>query len=141
MLLTQLIGVIRLDKATFREIAADPGALPQALWVVVAVGLLGALGSGPVYDSGAAFPLLGFLSAWVRTVVVWVLWAGVLLSVGTTLFKGQATFSELLRLIGFAYAPQALAVGFIAVHEGLKLDNLKTLISVLVGFILVSMGL
>ena len=62
----------------------------------------------------------------------------------------------MLRVIGFAYAPQVLGVipcigwiigliwsliaGFIAVRQGLDLDNTKALLTVIIGFIIVALG-
>jgi hypothetical protein len=71
--------------------------------------------------------------------------------VGTTLFGGQADLGEMLRVIGFAYAPQILGIipcigaiigfiwslvaGFIAVRQGLDLDNTKAFLTIVIGFI------
>ena len=69
--------------------------------------------------------------------------------VGTRLFKGQADLGEMLRVIGFAYLPMLLSIipciggvigilwtltaGFIAIRQGLDLDNMKAFLTVLVG--------
>jgi hypothetical protein len=76
--------------------------------------------------------------------------------VGTNLFGGKATVDEMLRVIGFAYAPQMLSIipcigglvgwiwsliaGFIAIRQGLDLDNTKAFLTVLVGFIVYVIG-
>jgi hypothetical protein len=109
---------------------------------------------------GATFQKTGFFGSFIGTLiwvfVGWILWSAVTWFVGTKLFGGQATLDEMLRVIGFAHAPQFLAIipciggiigviwlliaGFIAVRQGLDLDNLKTLITILVGFIIVVIG-
>ena len=97
-----------------------------------------------------------FIGTLIWVFVGWILWSAVTWFVGTKLFGGQATLDEMLRVIGFAHAPQFLAIipciggiiggiwsliaGFIAVRQGLDLDNLKTLITILVGFIRVVIG-
>jgi hypothetical protein len=76
--------------------------------------------------------------------------------VGTTLFNGQATIEEMLRVIGFAYAPQILGIipccgwfigliwslvaGFIAVRQGLDLDNINAFLTIVVGFVIYLIG-
>ncbi len=71
--------------------------------------------------------------------------------VGTKLFKGEATFGEMLRVIGFAYAPQMLGIvpciggivggiwsliaSYFAIKEGLDLDDTGTIVTILVGWL------
>jgi len=73
--------------------------------------------------------------------------------IGTKLFGGEATLQEMLRLIGFAYAPQLLGIipcvggligaiwsliaSFFAIREGLDLDTGKTLLTVGLGWLLI----
>ena len=76
--------------------------------------------------------------------------------VGTSLFGGEADLGEMLRVIGFAQAPQVLSIfsfipcvgwlislagwvlsiytGFLAVQEGLDLDTGKTIATVVIGW-------
>jgi hypothetical protein len=100
--------------------------------------------------------LTGFIGQLVWTFIGWILWSVVSYFVGTTLFRGTATVEEMLRVIGFAYAPQMLAIipciggiigavwsliaGFIAIRQGLDLDDLRTLVTVVVGFIVYIIG-
>jgi hypothetical protein len=93
----------------------------------------------------------GFLSSLIGAIVGWLIWSVVTWFVGTRLFKGQADLGEMLRVIGFAYTPLglsiipciggvvgivwAIAAGFIAVRQGLDLDNTKAFLTVLVGAI------
>jgi hypothetical protein len=100
---------------------------------------------------GAA--LNGFVGAFVR----WLLWSILTYLIGTNLFKGQATIGEMLRVLGFAQAPQLLSIlsfipclgaiiaiaaaiwslvaGFIAVRQGLDLDNMQTAITVVLSWL------
>jgi hypothetical protein len=71
--------------------------------------------------------------------------------VGTELFKGEATLDEMLRVIGFAYAPRMLSIipciggivgaiwslvaSYFAIKEGLDLDDTGTIVTILVGWL------
>ena len=76
--------------------------------------------------------------------------------VGTSLFDGVADMGEMLRVIGFAYAPQMLCIipcigglvgaiwsliaGFVAVRQGLDLDNTKAFLTIVIGFVVYLVG-
>ena len=152
----RIMGVFKLDVNTFEEIEHDETATSQAALVVGLVALLSAVGSG----LGASYSGSNFWSSFISTLiwafVGWFLWAGVSYLVGTSLFGGQATFGEMLRVIGFAQAPQllgiipclgtlvgaiwALIAGFIAIRQGLDLDNTKAFLTALVGFVVLMIG-
>jgi uncharacterized membrane protein len=144
-------GVFKLDPYTFEEIEADPTATTQAALVVFIVALIAALGSfiGALIFEEASFS--SSLSTLLSVLVGWVVWSAVTWFVGVNLFNGTASVSEMMRVIGFAYAPQALAIipcigwpigiiwsliaGFIAIRQGLDLDNGKTFLTIVVGVI------
>ncbi len=147
----RIIGVFKLDANTFEEIEADQGATSQAAIVVGIVALVSALGSGifaAISDTGF---LSSFISSLITTFLGWLVWSAVTYFVGTSLFGGKADLGEMLRVIGFAYAPQVLgiipcigwliglvwtlAAGFIAVRQGLDLDNTKAALTVGIGLV------
>ena len=153
-MLPRIIGVFKLDANTFEEIEHDQGATGQAAIIVVIVALVSAIGSG----IGASLnPELGgtFLSnslvTFIGTLIGWVLWSGITYLVGTSVFGGEADMGEMLRVIGFAFAPQLLGIipfigaciggiwslvaGFIAVRQGLDLTTGKAIATILIGFI------
>ncbi|MFW6062657.1 MAG: YIP1 family protein [Chloroflexota bacterium] len=150
-MLERVIGVFKLDSATFEEIEHDTGATSQAAIVVLIVALISAIGGGVSAAIGDASFLSSFAGSLLATFVGWLVWSAVTYFIGTSLFKGQATLDEMLRVIGFAYAPQVLGIipcigtligaiwsliaGFIAVRQGLDLDNTKALLTIVVGFI------
>jgi hypothetical protein len=155
-MLERVIGVFKLDVNVFEEIEHDQGATGQAAIIVAIAALLAALGSG----IGASFSdgnfFLSFISTLIWTFVGWIVWSAVTYFVGTSLFGGVADMGEMLRVIGFAYAPQMLSVipcigwlvgaiwsliaGFIAVRQGLDLDNTKAFFTVVVGFVVYIVG-
>ena len=149
----RIIGVFKLDKQVFQEIEHDESATSQAVIVVALVAALSAIGSLISYlISGGSF-LGSVLYPFVWAFIAWAIWSAVTFFVGTKLFGGEATFQEMLRVIGFAYAPQLLGISpciggiigaiwsliasFFAIREGLDLDTGKTLATVVIGWLLV----
>lgn len=151
MLIDRIIGVFKLSADTFEEIEADQTATSQAALVVLLVALVSAVGAA----IGASFSDSSFISAFLGTLISafggWIIWSAVTYFVGTTFFGGKADLGEMLRVIGFSYAPQilgiipclgglvgglwSLAAGFVAVRQGLDLDNTNALLTIIVGFI------
>jgi hypothetical protein len=150
-MLTRIIGVFKLDVATFEEIEHNESL---TLWAALVVGVVAVI-SG---FGNAFFNLIvnksfigGFFGAIFSTILGWIAWSLVTWFVGTRFFNGQADLGEMLRVIGFAYAPLVLSIipciggvvgavwaiiaGFIAIRQGLDLDNTKTLYTVVVGVV------
>jgi len=117
-MLERIIGVFKLDKKVFAEIEHDESATTQAAIIVAIVAALSVVGSviGMLFsvvgggDVAIGPALLNAVVTFVVTFINWAIWAGVTYLVGTRLFKGQSTFTEMLRLIGFAYAPRMLSI-------------------------------
>lgn len=155
----RIIGVFKLDRQTFADIEHDSSATAQAAGVVAIVAALSAVGTllrllvgvfGGGDEVGAT--LLSVIVTFIMAFVNWAIWSGVTYFVGTQLFKGQATFDEMLRVIGFAYAPRMLAVipcvggiigaiwslvaSYIGIKEGLDLDDTGTIVTILVGWLI-----
>jgi hypothetical protein len=156
-MLDRVLRVIKLDKSVYAEVEADEMATSQAAIVVAIVAFLSAIGGGlgrVVSGEGRGF-ILAFLSAILGTFIGWLVWSAVTYFVGTSVFKGEATMGEMLRVIGFAQAPQILGVlsfipcvgwlfslagfllslyaGFLAIQEGLDLDTGETIATILIG--------
>jgi hypothetical protein len=99
-------GVLFLDARTFEEIEADTSANGQALLVVIVASLAAGLGAG-IQLGG-----IGLLRETIGALVGWVMWAGVTWVIGSKLLPEPQTrtdMGELLRVIGYAYAPQLFA--------------------------------
>lgn len=155
-MLKRIIGVFKLDVNTFEEIEHDSNATGQAAIVVVIVSFVAAIGSGAGASLGGGSFLISFLTTLIWTFIGWVIWSAVTYFVGTSIFHGQADLGEMLRVIGFAYAPQVLGIipcigwivgaiwtlvaGFIAVRQGLDLDNTKTFLTIVIGFLVYIVG-
>lgn len=102
-------GVLILDAMTFEDIEADRSANGQALLVVIAASVAAGLGAGMRLGVG------GLLRETVGALAGWVMWAAVTWVIGSKLLPEPQTrtdMGELLRVIGFAYAPNLF--GFFA---------------------------
>jgi len=155
----RILRVIKLDKTVYAEVEADQMATSQAAIVVAIVAVLSAIAGGIatlIAADGASF-IGAFLGSLVSAFIGWLVWSAVTYFVGTTLFHGEATLGEMLRVIGFAQAPLILNVlsfipcigaiisliawlfslytGFLAIREGLDLDTGKTIATVAIGWV------
>jgi hypothetical protein len=170
----RIIGVLKLDAGTYDAIKADENATSQAVIIVAVIAVLAGIGAfaatqmanslmsslGVLADlpaglvaSATISPFGALVGALIRTFLAWIVGPAVIFFVGTSLFKGQATFNQLLRVIGFAQAPQVfyllafipclpllvliwvIATNFMAVRQGLSLDNGKAIGTVIVAII------
>jgi hypothetical protein len=148
----RILGVFKLDVNNFEEIEHDQNATSQAALVVILIGIISGIGSGIFAGTRQGSFFGSFISTLIGILVGWVIWSAVSWFVGTRFFNGQADLGEMLRVIGFAYSPQVLGIipciggivgaiwsliaGFIAVRQGLDLDNTKTFFTVAIGFVL-----
>lgn len=108
----RMIGAASLDVATYEEVEHDTTATGQAAVVVTIAAIASAIGALREGGTGVIGMLIG-------TLVGWLLWSGVTYLIGTRVFKGTATWGELLRTIGFAQAPGVLlALAFLPVLGG-----------------------
>jgi len=147
--LNRIIGVFKLDTKTFEEIEHNTSLTVPAGIIVVIIALITGLGVGISNSIFQRSFLGGFFSTLIGSILGWVLWSVVTWFVGTRLFGGQADVTEMLRVIGFAFIPMVLFIvpcigpvvgaiwtliaGFVAVRQGLDLDNTKTFFTVVIG--------
>jgi hypothetical protein len=147
----RIIGVFQLDVPTFEQIEHDTTATGQAAGVVAIAAVCRAVGSS--ISAGIAGGGVGanFLVTLVAAFIGWIVWSALTYWIGTSLFEGTADLGEMLRVIGFAQAPLILALvpclgalvggiwalvaSFIAIRQGLDLDNTKTFVTIIIGFL------
>lgn len=160
-ILDRVIRAARLDIRLFQEVEADPSLNQEALTVVVVVSAVSGVGAflaGLIGGRiGAAF--LGLFVTIILGVVNYYIWSYVTYFIGTNLFQGKAEPGELLRVLGYASGPRALAglrfvpclgglislvgsvwalvAGFVGVREALDLETTETLVTVLIGWIVI----
>jgi hypothetical protein len=102
----RVIGAIRLDLATYEEVEHDTDATWQAAVVVAAAAILTGVGS-------SAGRTQNLFAGVLTSVVFWAIFALFAYLVGVHLLRGpqtSATFGEVLRALGFAYAPSLIAI-------------------------------
>jgi hypothetical protein len=98
----RVVGVLRLDAKVYEDIEHDSGATTQALVVVIVASAAAGIGRG------LQFGPLALVAGSVAAVVGWIMWAGLTFVLGTKVFSEPETrtnMGELLRVIGFSYAP------------------------------------
>lgn len=149
--LDRILGAARLDIDTYEEIEADRSANWQALAVILLTAV--ANGGGTALAGGAWWDAL--LNGVLYQLLGWTVWSFVTYLIGTRVFRGQATYGELLRTMGFAYTPGFLllfqflpslggmvrwgvlicylATGYVAVRQALDLDDGRALATILIG--------
>lgn len=99
----RVVGAMKLDPNAFEDVERDPGAMGQAVGVIV----LGAVSSGIgwVFYGG----LSGIVSNAVVSLIVFLVWSLIIWLVGTKVMPEPTTkadFPETFRVLGFAAAPQ-----------------------------------
>ena len=174
-MINRIKGVLLLDSETFKEVEHDEKATGQAALIVIVASILAAIGasSDPFTASlasgnnpwsfGSGSVLMVFLGIVVWSILAWLVWAFATYFIGTKIFHGRATYGEMLRVTGFAYAPLAfmvlsaipcigfaislivtvwaLAAVFVGVREGIDLDFGRTLVTVIVGWLIYGIGM
>jgi hypothetical protein len=103
----RVTGVLRLQPAAFEEVEADQSATGQAVAIVVIASLAAGLGAGLLLGDA-----LALVRETVAALIGWVMWAGVTYLIGARLMPEPGTrtdMGELLRVIGFSYAPNVFA--------------------------------
>jgi hypothetical protein len=145
----RIIGVFKLSAATFEDIEHDTSLTLPAALIVVLVSLVSGLGNGLFNGFIHKTFFGGFLGSMISVLLGWLLWSAVTWFVGTRFFKGDADLGQMLRVIGFAYLPMLLSIipclggligivwtiaaGFIAIRQGLDIDDMKAFFTVGVG--------
>lgn len=160
-MINRVIRAAMLDVPFYNEVEADTSLNQEALLVVVLVSVIGGIGSflGGLIKGNFGEAILGLIVAVVLGVVNYYVWSYLTYFLGTQLFEGTADPGELLRVLGYASGPRALSIlsfipcvgpligfagsiwalvaGFIGVREALDLDNVKTLLTVAIGWVII----
>lgn len=162
-MINRIMRAIRLDWTVFREIAEDQSAMTEAAIIVLVVTFLSGIGTfigALIADAGFGSALGSLLYTWLVSGVLlgWILWAVLTYFVGTMLFQGRSDIPEMMRVLGYANAPNllgifgfipcvgwlialvgsilALIAGVIAVREAMEFDTTKAIITVVVSWVI-----
>lgn len=115
-MIQRMVGAALFNAETYEEIEADPGAIGQAILVVLLVTVCGAVGgiiSGLLGDASALKVVLGLVAGIVFGIVRWAIWVSVLSLVGGMMLRTGSThtsWAEIGRVVGFAYTPGVLSI-------------------------------
>ena len=146
-MLQNAIRAARLDVDFYNTVEKDSAFTGQAAMLVLVVSALTGLGTAFVVD-GFLWPII---STTISGLVGWVVWSAIALFIGTRLFGGEADMGEMLRVLGYAQAPRALAVipaigavvggiwalvaAVIAIREGHDFGTGQAIATVVVGWL------
>lgn len=155
-IMQRLMRIARFDETVWEEIEHDEGADMEAAAVVIIAAFLSALGSGIASRGFIGVFVLSLLSV---VLISWLLWSAVTMFVGTRLFDAETDFREMARMLGYATAPAALGllgaipclgaiigliasllslvIGFLAIREALDLETGETIITIVIGWVVV----
>jgi hypothetical protein len=161
VMLNRVLRAVQLDKEFFKEAEADTSLNQEALTIVIIVSVIAGIGAfiGTLINKSFGAAILGLAVTTLIGVANYYIWAYITHFIGTNLFKGEADVGELLRVLGYASAPRllsffqfipcvggmlafaggiwALVVGFFGVQEALDLDTTETLITVILGWVVI----
>ncbi len=162
MLMNRIIGAFTFRRGVYAEVEKDTTFTTTAWVLVIVVAFLNQLGSFASANLGSW--LISAVGGTIGVVIAFGLAAFVIQWVGSVLFKADVTFEEMLRTLGLAFvwliigvigvlaafvpildilvAPArfvalilALIAWLVATKEALDLPWLQTIVSVILGFI------
>jgi len=160
-MINRVIRAAMLDVQFFNEAERDTTLNTEALLVVIIVSFAGGIGAfiGGLFNNAIGSAVWSLLTTILGGVAGYYIWAYVAYFIGTNLFEGRADPGELLRVLGYASGPRILSVlsfipcvgglfvlvgaiwslisAFIGVREALDLDTGKTLVTVIIGWIVI----
>ena len=123
--------IARLDYTVFDELRSDRSATPIAIFIVLVAGVIAGLGTfgwALQHDDFGGVNVMEVLlkAAVIGSIVqtgVWFAWVYITYMLAARVFGSVVHFSELMRVMGFAFAPVALglliAIAPLAVPFGL----------------------
>ncbi|HZR83661.1 MAG TPA: YIP1 family protein [Candidatus Binatia bacterium] len=109
----RVLGALVLERATYREVAADPSTLEtlaQAAAVTVAGGAAQTIGLAGLWDEGTGIDGSSLAVGAVASLLAWIVPTAILWWVALRLLRAPAPLPALLRAVGFAAAPGLLYV-------------------------------
>lgn len=98
----RMVGAMQADVKTFEEIEADPGALPQAVTVIVIAAVAALIGN--IFRHSLVFGVMNLVIA----LIGYAIWSVLVVLIGVKLMPEPTTkadFMEAFRVIGFTAAP------------------------------------
>jgi hypothetical protein len=106
--------LVRLDLTVFEEVRSDPSATPGAIVVVFVASVLAGIGSWlwavqtDGVSAGEVFVKSLVIGSILQT-LVWFIWVYLVFQVLARAYGARTDFFELIRSMGFAFAPVAMS--------------------------------
>lgn len=128
-MLNRALSASLLRRCVFRTVADEPDAILSSLGTIVVVAILFGLGLMNVVAEGSMAPdldriLTRLVNMWMVVITLligWILWGLVIYMVGGKFLAGQATFREILRVLGICYGPGVLGLFILVPMVGIYL--------------------
>lgn len=158
----RMIRAARLDTTFYNEVEQDASLNGEALTVVIIAAVASGIGTGGatlINGNGFGAAIVALVVGIIVAVVGYFIWAWLTQFIGVRFFGGVGDFGELRRTLGYAYAPNILAIfnvipcvgalislvgslwalvaGIIAVREALDFDSTKAVLTVIIGWVIV----
>lgn len=115
ILADRLQRLARLDTSVFEEVRLDPSATVPAFAVAAASTFLAGIGGTlwwvihDLEDAGRVFLLSTIVGSFI-SLAFWIVWLAISWMILTQFFKEEADWQQMLRTMGMAAVPQAIAV-------------------------------
>ena len=154
MLMERIIGAFSFKREVYADVEHDTSFTTTAWAIVAAVALAIQI---PVLFSGVSFGawLLGAIVSIAFTMIGFAVGAYVIAWIGKSMFQAEVSFEEMVRTLGLAYVWNVVGVfggflpllcigsllgfasWFIAAREALDLETGQTIITVIIGWVVV----
>lgn len=147
----RMMRASRADVALYEEVEHNKSLTTEAVTVVGIVAVISALGAAVVALATDGSLVSSLIGNFISVIVGFFIWSFLVFFIGTNVFNGEAAdVGEILRPLGYAYTPQILSfipcvgflaalwslyLGFVAIRQGLDLDNGKTALTVVISFV------
>lgn len=158
-MINRMVRAAKLEPNVYEEAEHTPSLQSEAITVVALVAVLSGVGTflDQVGTVGIGNGLVGLIVGIIVSLIGFFIWAGIAYFIGTRVFGGTADYGELIRTLGYAYSPNALALlifipflgsllafigsiwalvaGVVAIRQALDFDTTKAILTVIVGWI------
>lgn len=156
----RMMRAVRADVSLYEEVEANPAYQQEAYTIVGLVAVVSAavtilFGLGDIVGA-----LITAVVSALFTFIGYFVWSFVIYFLGTRVFNGTADYPEMQRTLAYSYTPQILSfvgvipvlgwllgivislwsayLAFVAIRQGLDLDNTKALITTVVSWIVLA---
>ncbi len=148
-IVSRLPGIVTFKAPIYKEVASDAAATQPAAVIVVVVAVLVGLISG-IFNGNLVFQLIITV---VTQLISWALGSWVLAFVAKTVYKGEATTAQMLRVTGYTAVFRIIGIipflgviggilqavaNVIGVREANGFDNTKAIITAIIAWVVIA---